>query len=99
MPEAVGLNADTLQLIDTLANWAIREQATPGCQVLVARRGAIVFSRSYGYQTYDSLLPVNNQTIYDIASVTKVAATTQAMMFLQERGAIKLDNRAVDLSA
>ena len=93
VPEAVGLNADTLQLIDTLANWAIREQATPGCQVLVARNGAIVFSKSYGYQTYDSLLPVNNQTIYDIASVTKVAATTQAMMFLQERGAVKLDNK------
>ena len=93
VPEAVGLNADTLQLIDTLANWAIREQATPGCQVLVARNGAVVFSKSYGYQTYDSLLPINNQTIYDIASVTKVAATTQAMMFLQERGAIKLDNK------
>ena len=93
LPEAVGLNADTLQLIDTLANWAIREKATPGCQVLVARKGAVVFYKSYGYQTYDSLLPVNNQTIYDIASVTKVAATTQAMMFLQERGAIKLDNK------
>ena len=92
-PEAVGLNSDTLRLIDTLANWAIREQATPGCQVLVARRGAVVFSKSYGYQTYDSLLPVNNQTIYDIASVTKVAATTQAMMFLQERGAVVLDDK------
>ena len=93
LPEAVGLNADTLQLIDTLAHWAIRERATPGCQVVVARKGAIVFSKSYGYQTYDSLVPINNQTIYDIASVTKVAATTQAMMFLQERGAIKLDNK------
>ena len=92
-PEAVGLNPDTLRLIDTLANWAIRERATPGCQVLVARRGAVVFSKSYGYQTYDSLLPVDNQTIYDIASVTKVAATTQAMMFLQERGALVLDDK------
>ena len=92
-PAAVGLNPDTLRLIDTLANWAIRERATPGCQVLVARRGAVVFSKSYGYQTYDSLLPVNNQTIYDIASVTKVAATTQAMMFLQERGAVVLDDK------
>ena len=92
-PAAVGLNSDTLRLIDTLANWAIRERATPGCQVLVARRGAVVFSKSYGYQTYDSLLPVNNQTIYDIASVTKVAATTQAMMFLQERGAVVLDDK------
>ncbi len=92
-PEAVGLNPDTLRLIDTLANWAIRERATPGCQVLVARRGTVVFSKSYGYQTYDSLLPVDNQTIYDIASVTKVAATTQAMMFLQERGAVAFDDQ------
>ncbi len=93
LPGAVGLSADTLRLIDSLAHWAIRQQATPGCQVLVARRGAVVYQKSYGYQTYDSLSPINNQTIYDIASVTKVAATTQAMMFLQERGAIRLDDK------
>src|SRR5690606_11367360 len=49
--------------------------------------------KSYGYYTYDSLQPVTNETIYDIASVTKVAATLQAVMFLEERGMIDLDEK------
>lgn len=92
-PEAVDINADTLKLIDSLANWAIAERATPGCQVLVARKGKVFFHKSYGYQTYDSLMPIDNETLYDIASVTKVAATLQAIMFLEERGIIALDKK------
>lgn len=92
-PEAVGINADTLRQIDSLVQWAITEKATPGCQVLAARNGKVFFHKSYGYQTYDSLMPVTRETIYDIASVTKVAATVQAMMFLEERGAISLDEK------
>ncbi len=95
-PEAVGINADTLRLIDSLANWAIAEKATPGCQVLVARHGKVFFHKSYGYQTYDSLEPISNETLYDIASVTKVAATLQAVMFLEERGIIALDAKMSD---
>lgn len=92
-PEAVGINADTLKQIDALAHWAIAERATPGCQVLVARHGKVFFHKSYGYQTYDSLMPITNETIYDIASVTKVAGTLQAVMLLEERGAITLDEK------
>ncbi len=91
LPEAVGLSSDTLRLIDSLANKAIADHSTPGCQILVARKGAVVFQKSYGYFTYDSITPVNNETIYDIASVTKVVATLQAVMFLEERGIINLD--------
>lgn len=93
MPEAVGLNADTLAIIDSLAQWAIDEEMTPGCQVLVARKGKIVFEKAYGYQTYDKEVPITPETIYDIASVTKVAATMQAVMFLQERGTIEIDEK------
>ncbi|WKN33262.1 serine hydrolase [Porifericola rhodea] len=93
LPEAVGLNADTLQLIDSLAQWAIDEEATPGCQVLVARRGKIIWEKAYGYQTYDKESPITPSTIYDIASVSKVAGTMQAIMFLQERGTIELDEK------
>ncbi len=93
LPEAVGLSSDTLRLIDSLANQAIMDEATPGCQVLVARKGAVVFQKSYGHFSYDSLQPVTNETIYDIASVTKVAATLQAVMFLEERGLIDLDEK------
>lgn len=93
LPEAVGLSSDTLRLIDSLVAYAIQEEATPGCQVLIARKGAVVFQKAYGYYTYDSLQPVTNETIYDIASVTKVAATLQAVMFLEERGMIDLDEK------
>lgn len=93
LPEAVGLSSDTLHLIDSLVYQAIAEEATPGCQVLVARKGAVVFQKSYGFYTYDSLQAVTNETIYDIASVTKVAATLQAVMFLEERGMIDLDEK------
>lgn len=92
-PEAVGLNADTLHLIDSLAQWAIDEEATPGCQVLIARRGKIIWEKGYGYQTYDKKEPITPETIYDIASVSKVAGTMQAIMFLQERGTIDLDEK------
>lgn len=92
-PEAVGINPDTLKQIDSLANWAIAERATPGCQVLVARHGKVFFHKSYGYQTYDSLMPITNETMYDIASVTKVTATLQAIMLLEERGIIVLDEK------
>jgi CubicO group peptidase (beta-lactamase class C family)/beta-glucosidase-like glycosyl hydrolase len=94
LPEAVGLSSDTLLMMDSLAQWAIAEEATPGCQILVARKGKIVWEKSYGYQTYEKESPVTNETIYDIASVTKVAATMQAVMFLQERGTIDLDEKA-----
>lgn len=93
LPEAVGLNADTLKLIDSLTQWAIDEEATPGCQILIARKGKIVWEKGYGYQTYDKQIPVTPETIYDIASVTKVAGTMQAVMFLQERGTISLDEK------
>jgi CubicO group peptidase (beta-lactamase class C family)/beta-glucosidase-like glycosyl hydrolase len=92
-PEEVLIHPDSLQLIDSLVHWAIQEQMTPGCQVLIARRGSVIYQKAYGYQTYDSLLPITNQTIYDIASVTKVAATVQAAMLLYSQGAFSLDDR------
>ena len=93
LPETVGLNTDTLAIIDSLAQWAIDEEATPGCQVLVARNGKVIFEKAYGYQTYDKKAPITPETIYDIASVSKVAGTMQAVMFLQERGTIDIDEK------
>ncbi|MEM9671585.1 MAG: serine hydrolase [Bacteroidota bacterium] len=92
-PEEVLVHPDSLQQIDSLVHWAIQDQMTPGCQVLIARRGSVIYQKAYGYQTYDSLLPVTNQTIYDIASVTKVAATVQATMLLYSQGTFSLDDR------
>ncbi|MDB5191784.1 MAG: beta-glucosidase-like glycosyl hydrolase, partial [Segetibacter sp.] len=88
-PEAVGLKSTVLSKIDSIANNAITSGATPGCVVLVAKDGQIAFHKSYGYTNYDSLEAVNKETIYDLASVTKISATTISVMKLYEEG--KLD--------
>jgi len=95
-PEEVGLNSALLARIDTFANSIIAQKMTPGCQILVAKDGAVVYNKGFGYQTYDSLAAVDDETIYDIASITKVAATLQAVMYLQERAKIDLWDKASD---
>lgn len=93
VPESVGMSSEVLQQIDNIATEAITYAATPGCQVLVVKDGTVVFNKSYGYYTYDQAKPVTNNTVYDIASITKVAATLQAIMFLKDQGKIKLDTK------
>ncbi|WP_230679832.1 glycoside hydrolase family 3 N-terminal domain-containing protein [Pontibacter rufus] len=90
-PESVGMNSKILEQIDNIALEAIAYAATPGCQVLVVKDGTVIFNKSYGYYAYDKEKPVTNNTIYDIASITKVAATLQAIMFLKDQGKIDLD--------
>lgn len=60
----------------------------PGCQVLVAKDGKVVYEKSFGNQIYGKTDPVRNYDLYDIASVTKVASTTMAVMKLYEQGLI-----------
>ena len=91
LPEEVGMDSETLKQIDELMAEAIRIEATPGGQVLVARKGKVIFNKNYGYQTYDSILAINNKTLYDLASITKVAATTQVLMYLEEHDLIDMD--------
>lgn len=90
LPVDAGMDAEWLQRIDTIAHEAIRIGATPGCQVLVARQGKVIYQKAFGYYTYDKKIPVTNETIYDLASVTKVSATLQTAMFMYERGLIDL---------
>lgn len=89
-PEEVGMSSRVLAKIDRIAREAIDEQATPGCQVVVIRNGKVVYHRAYGWLTYSRQKPVNTNTLYDLASVTKVAATLQAIMFLYDKGMIDL---------
>ncbi|WP_146903396.1 glycoside hydrolase family 3 N-terminal domain-containing protein [Adhaeribacter aerolatus] len=91
LPEAVGLDSRILTQIDNIAREAIAYAATPGCQVLVAKDGAVIFEKAYGHFTYDKTQPVTTNTIYDIASITKVASTLQAIMYLKDRGKLSLD--------
>ncbi|MEM9858570.1 MAG: glycoside hydrolase family 3 N-terminal domain-containing protein [Bacteroidota bacterium] len=93
IPESVSMDSQTLSGIDKIVTEAVLDSATPGGQVLVARKGKIIYENNFGYYTYDSLKPVSSETIYDVASITKVAATLQAFMFLYERGDIDLEKK------
>jgi beta-N-acetylhexosaminidase len=94
LPENAGMDSKTLALIDTVAVKTIRDMAAPGMQVLVAKEGKVVYNKSFGYLTYDKQQPVTGETVYDIASITKVAGTLQAVMFLYDHGQINLDEKA-----
>ncbi|MEM9886752.1 MAG: glycoside hydrolase family 3 N-terminal domain-containing protein [Bacteroidota bacterium] len=89
-PESVGLNSDTLQQIDDLMAEAIERKATPGGVVLVARDGKIVFEKAYGHHTYGGTQAVKTSDIYDLASITKIAASSISVMKLQEEGKISI---------
>jgi beta-N-acetylhexosaminidase len=93
VPESVGMDSKILGQIDNIALEAIAYAATPGAQVLVVKDGTVVFNKSYGHYTYDKKKPVTGNTVYDIASITKVAATLQAVMFLKDQGKINLDEK------
>jgi beta-glucosidase-like glycosyl hydrolase/CubicO group peptidase (beta-lactamase class C family) len=90
LPEAVGMSMDTLNRIDLVANECISSGAAPGCVVLVAKDGQIVFQKAYGYHTYAKDEPMQVDDIFDLASLTKVAATTLSMMNLVEEGKVDI---------
>ena len=90
IPEDAQMNAKALDKIESVVNEAIQMRATPGCQVLVARNGKVIYDRSFGGQTYENGPPVTSETIYDLASLTKVSATLQAVMFMHEKGIIDI---------
>ena len=95
-PESVGMEGKILDKIDAVAEKAIRIQATPGANVLVVKDGKVVFERSYGKLEYKDSPRVNSETVYDLASITKVLATTQAVMFLESRGELDMKNSLED---
>lgn len=91
---AAGMKAECFQAIDSIALNGIDQKAYPGCQVLVAKDGKVVYNKAYGHQTYDSGSPeVDTNTVYDLASLTKVTATTLAVMRLIDEGRIQLDDK------
>lgn len=95
-PAELGLNAAKLQVIDSLAAFAIGQGAAPGCVVLVARHGKIAYHRAFGSFSYDGKEPVSTEAIYDLASVTKVCATTISVMKLYEEGKLDLKKKLGD---
>jgi len=90
LPEDIGISSEKFKEIDKIANEAIDERATPGCEVFVVKDGKVIWDKSYGNFTYDVFNPVMNHNLYDLASVTKIAATTLMVMKLYEENKLDL---------
>ena len=90
------LDVARLVVIDSIANDAIAKGATPGAVVLVAKDGKIVYHKAYGNYTYDKTEVVNTESIFDMASVTKVCATTISVMRLYDEGKLDLKKKLGD---
>ncbi|MBB4077924.1 CubicO group peptidase (beta-lactamase class C family) [Lewinella aquimaris] len=89
-PELLKVDREQLEQLDQTINRAIRYRATPGAQLAVLRGGQVIYERAYGKQSYGSGRPVTPGDLYDLASVTKVAATSLAIMKLYDEGRIDL---------
>ncbi len=91
-PEEVGISSANLNKIDIIVNEAISQHATPSAVVMVVKNGNVIFNRAYGSHTYDGFEPTQADDIYDLASVTKTAATTIAVMRLYEQHKLDLNS-------
>ncbi|HEX6431637.1 MAG TPA: serine hydrolase, partial [Niastella sp.] len=93
----LGFNAAKLTTsIDSIVNDAIKQKAIPGAVVLVVKDGKVAYEKAFGYLTYDSTEPVYPETIYDLASVTKIMATTLSVMKLYDEGKLDLQKTLGD---
>ncbi len=97
LAEKTGIASESLVGINAIAETAIQNGVFPGCQVAVAKDGQVIFSKSFGHFTYGKTAqPVSNTDLFDIASVTKVAATTLAAMHLVEEQKLDINGKVSD---
>jgi beta-N-acetylhexosaminidase len=96
IPEDLGMTQADLRMVDMYAQQGINERAYPGCQILAAKDGKVFYYKSFGHHTYDKKQAVINSDIYDLASVTKIAASTASLMRLTDEGKVSLDYSLCD---
>ena len=97
LPESVNLSSEKLNKIDSLAQIAIDSSMTPGVQILVAKDGKVIYDKNFGYLTYKKKQRVNHNTIYDIASLTKILVTLPIVMKMVEQGKLSLDTKLKEI--
>ena len=96
LPEAVGMRGSRLDQVDSLMHAAIENRAFPGAAVAIGRGPATAMMEGFGYHTYDAAQPITTHSVFDLASLTKVVATTTAAMLLYEEDRLDLDDRVAD---
>ena len=95
-PNADGIDTTMLLPIDDIANQLLKNKAAPGCRILVTKNNKIYYDKCFGYLTYENKAKVEPNTVYDIASVTKVASTTISVMKLFDEGKLSINKKLGD---
>ncbi len=96
-PESVGMNSYKLRKIDSLANSGVNKKMFPGAQILVARKGKVIYQKNFGFHEYDKKTPVIDSDVYDLASLTKILATLPLIMELADKGEINMNTTLSEL--
>ena len=95
-PHEVNINEKDLTAIDSIAMKGIKNKAYPGCVILVAKDGKVFYDKAFGYHTYDKKVPTSINDIFDMASITKIEASTMAIMKLYDEGKLNIDKTLGD---
>ena len=95
-PEEVKINPHKLQEIDAIINEGISKEAYPGCRVIVAKDGMIIYNKSFGHYDYTESKKVTENTVYDLASASKATGTLLAVMKSYDNGQFQLTNKIAD---
>ncbi|MBZ9786667.1 serine hydrolase [Psychroflexus sp. CAK57W] len=93
----LGFDSELEAKIDSLASYALTEEMTPGMQILIARKGKIIYDKNFGYHTYDKKIEVKSDHVYDLASLTKILTTLPILMTMEEANKLSLDSKLYEL--
>ncbi|SDS33443.1 beta-glucosidase [Formosa sp. Hel1_31_208] len=93
LPERVGMSSEKLARVDSLAQYAVDQKMTPGIQLLIARKGKVIYNKNFGTHTYETNEKVKFEDLYDVASLTKILATLPLLMELEEKKVISLNTK------
>jgi len=93
-PEEVGMRSSTLNRIERIVKLGMNARAFPGCQVFIMKNGKPIYDRCFGNQTYESMEKVTQNTLFDLASLSKTTGTLLAIMKLYDEGKLHLTDSA-----
>ena len=97
-PERVGMNSSKLAAVDDLVQNGLDSLMYPGAQVLIARKGKVIYNKAFGKPTYASKEQLTTEHIFDLASLTKILSTLPIVMQMEEVGKISLNQTFKDLN-
>jgi beta-N-acetylhexosaminidase len=93
-PESAGVSSDLLnRKIDSIASYGIEVGAYPGCEVMIARKGIVIFRKTYGFQTYENRISVSDKDLFDLASVSKISGALPGLLLLNSSGKFSPDEK------